>query len=59
MSAAVTLGAFTAAGAVLLKEGCSRIGRVGRFNKYIRALGQRTYCNFDQLARIAGKPVIG
>ena len=57
MSTAVTLGAFTAAGVVLLKEGCSRIGRVGRFNKYIRALGQRTYCNFDQLARIAGKPV--
>ena len=30
-------------------------GRLGRFQKYIRALGDHTYCNFQKLAQAAGK----
>lgn len=51
------LAAGTAAGAGLLAKGCKGLGRLGRFKKYIKALGSRTYCNFEQLARAAGKSV--
>ncbi|MDO4339778.1 MAG: 5-bromo-4-chloroindolyl phosphate hydrolysis family protein [Eubacteriales bacterium] len=49
--------AGTAIGVGLLSQGCSGLGRLGRFKKYIKALGTHTYCNFEQLARVAGKPV--
>lgn len=49
--------AGTAAGAGLLARGCSGLGKLGRFKKYIKALGNHTYCSFEQLARAAGKPV--
>lgn len=49
--------AGTAVGVGLLSRGCSGLGRLGRFKKYIKALGTHTYCNFEQLARVAGKPV--
>lgn len=50
-------GAATAAGAVLLGKGCGNLVRLGRFQKYIKALGQHTYCNFEQLSRAVGKPI--
>ncbi|WP_373217838.1 5-bromo-4-chloroindolyl phosphate hydrolysis family protein [Ruminococcus sp. 5_1_39BFAA] len=50
-------GAATAAGAVLLGKGCGSLVRLGRFQRYIKTLGQHTYCNFEQLSRAVGKPV--
>lgn len=44
-----------AAGIGLLTSGCKDIGRLGRFKKYIKAIGTRTYCNFDVLAKSVGK----
>lgn len=44
-------------GAALLVNGCVGLGRIGRFKKYVKALGTHTYCDFPQLARAAGKPV--
>ena len=44
-----------AAGIGLLTSGCKDIGRLGRFKKYIKAIGTRTYCNFDVLAKAVGK----
>lgn len=49
--------AGTALGGGLLAWGCSGLCRLGRFKKYIKALGNHTYCSFEQLARAAGKPV--
>ena len=47
--------AGAAGGGALLGAGTSRLGRLGRFQKYIRALGDHTYCNFQKLAQAAGK----
>ena len=47
--------AGAAGGGALLGTGTSRLGRLGRFQKYIRALGDHTYCNFQKLAQAAGK----
>ncbi|MDO4274657.1 MAG: 5-bromo-4-chloroindolyl phosphate hydrolysis family protein [Eubacteriales bacterium] len=44
-------------GTGLLIKGCKNLGRLGRFRRYIQALGQHTYCNFEQLSRVVGKPV--
>lgn len=44
-------------GAVLISAGCRELGRLGRFKKYIQALGNRTYCDFQQLAAAVGKSV--
>ena len=49
------LCAGAAGGGALLGAGTSRLGRLGRFQKYIRALGDHTYCNFQKLAQAAGK----
>lgn len=54
-TAMMSLG--TAAGAGMLVSGCKGLGRVSRFKKYVKALGTRTYCEFDRLARITGKTV--
>ncbi len=43
--------AGAAGGGALLGAGTSRLGRLGRFQKYIRALGDHTYCNFQSLPR--------
>ena len=48
--------AGAAGGGVLLGTGTKRLGRLGRFQKYIRALGDHTYCNFQKLALAVGKP---
>ena len=50
-------GAFTAAGGVLLGNGCSSLAGLKRRSKYIRALGDHTYCDFRNLSLAVGKPV--
>lgn len=45
------------AGSGMLASGCKGLGRIGRFRKYVKALGTNTYCNFDQLAKVVHKPV--
>lgn len=59
-AAVVPLGIMAigeAAGIGLLANGCGGIGRLGRFKKYIKAIGTQTYCNFDQLAKAVRKPL--
>ena len=51
------LAAITASGGTLLGQGCSSLTSLSRRNKYIKALGTHTYCNFQQLAQAVGKPV--
>lgn len=50
------LGLGACGGIWLLNSGIRTIGRVNRFEKYVKALGQKTYCTLDKLARIVGKP---
>ncbi|MBQ7370396.1 MAG: 5-bromo-4-chloroindolyl phosphate hydrolysis protein, partial [Blautia sp.] len=47
----------TLAGAGLLGSGISGVGKVNRFKKYRRMIGNRTYCEFRALAGVVGKPV--
>ena len=53
------LGVFSAAllggGAWLLTSGIRSITRGSRFEKYLKALGGKTHCELNQLARIVGK----
>ena len=53
------LGVFSAAllggGVWLLTGGIRSITRVGRFEKYLKALGSKTHCELNQLARMVGK----
>ena len=39
----------------LLTSGIRSITRVGRFEKYLKALGSKTHCELNQLARMVGK----
>ena len=39
----------------LLTNGISSIKRVGRYEKYLRALGNKTYCELNRLAQAVGK----
>lgn len=39
----------------LLTNGISSIKKVGRYEKYLKALGSKTYCELNQLARAVGK----
>lgn len=48
--------AFLAGGAFLLTNGIQSITRLNRFQKYVKALGQKTHCELEQLARFVGKP---
>ena len=43
-------------GSGLLTSGVLNINRVGRFKKYCKTLGQKTYCTLEKLARSVGKP---
>lgn len=53
------LSVFSAAllggGVWLLTSGIRSITRVGRFEKYLKALGSKTRCELNQLARMVGK----
>lgn len=51
------MAAGTASGVGLLVGGIKKIGRLGRFQKYIDALDVHTYCSFDQLSDAVSKPV--
>lgn len=42
-------------GVWLLTSGIRSITRVGRFEKYLKALGSKTHCELNQLARMVGK----
>ena len=42
-------------GGALLGAGTKCLGRLGRFQKYIKALGDHTYCNFQKLAQTVEK----
>lgn len=42
-------------GVWLLCNGIGSIRQVGRYEKYLKALGNKTYCELSQLARIVGK----
>ena len=50
-------GAFTAAGGVLLGNGFSNLAGLKRRSKYIRSVGDHTYCDFRNLSLAVGKPV--
>ena len=55
-AAGIVLFAMMAAGSTgCLWGGIRSLGLAGRFRKYLKTLGSRTYCNFDQLARASGK----
>ena len=43
-------------GGGLLTGGILNMNRIGRFKKYCRTLGQKTYCTLERLARSVGKP---
>ena len=55
-STAVTL-IGTLAGLGMISGGCRGLGRLKRFKKYIKVLGNKTYCNFEQLAGAVGRNV--
>lgn len=55
-STAVTL-LGTLAGLGMILGGSSGLGRIKRFKKYMYALGSRTYCDFEQLAKTVGHSV--
>lgn len=50
-------GGFLALGGALIYSGVKSIGRLERYRKYVRLLGQKTHITIEQLARHVGKPV--
>ena len=55
-STAVTL-IGTLAGIGMIISGCTGLGRLKRFKKYVQVLGSKTYCDFEHLARAVGRNV--
>ena len=53
----VALAVAAAASGILLGQGYTSLTGLSRRDKYIKALGSHTYCNFQQLALAVGKPV--
>jgi 5-bromo-4-chloroindolyl phosphate hydrolysis protein len=51
------LAGFTAVCAGIIYSGCRGLSRISRFKKYKKALGTKTYCSFEELARAVAKPV--
>lgn len=56
-ASSVLLLAELCGGIYLLTSGIKTIGKMNRFEKYVRTLGKRTYCDMEMLARSVGKPV--
>ena len=54
---AVMLALLVGAGVGLTIYGAKKAGKTDRFNAYVRTLGDKTYVNFDQLSKVAHKPV--
>ncbi|MBQ1310249.1 MAG: 5-bromo-4-chloroindolyl phosphate hydrolysis family protein [Blautia sp.] len=48
---------FFLAGILLAVVGSKYVGKAERFQKYVSELGDRTYCDIEQLSRVARKPV--
>lgn len=46
-----------AGGGVLLGRGCSKLGALGRFRKYLSVLGNRSYSEFEKLSQGVGRPI--
>ncbi len=46
-----------AAGGALAYFGTQHFGRAERFTQYVKALGDKTYINLDQLTKVARKPM--
>lgn len=46
-----------AGGGVLIGSGVGNVQRIGRFKAYRKALGEKTYCTLEKLARGVGKNV--
>jgi ferredoxin len=42
-------------GGLLIGDGVGNLNRIGRFKKYKKLLGQKTYCALEKLARTVGK----
>ena len=51
----MTLAGF-GGGGLLIGSGVGNLNRIGRFKKYKKLLGQKTYCALEKLARTVGKP---
>lgn len=56
-STALYFAAATLGGSLLLRSGVTTLTRLGRFKSYIRIIGQKTYCDLEQLSRGIKKPV--
>lgn len=48
---------FTLLGVWAIYSGVCGLGRIKRFKKYIRAIGDRTYCDFEHLAGVTGREI--
>ena len=48
---------FTLLGVWAIYSGVCGLGRIKRFKKYIRAIGDRTYCDFEHLAGVTGRKI--
>lgn len=55
MAGGVVMAAIALAGGGVLAGGIRSLNKVNRFQKYRKALGNHTYCNFEQLSRTVGK----
>ncbi|MDO5363351.1 MAG: 5-bromo-4-chloroindolyl phosphate hydrolysis family protein [Eubacteriales bacterium] len=55
MAGGVVMAAIALAGGSVLAGGIRSLNKVNRFQKYRKALGNHTYCNFEQLSRTVGK----
>lgn len=55
MVGGAVMAAIALAGGGVLAGGISSLNKVNRFQKYRKALGKHTYCNFEQLSRTVGK----
>lgn len=55
--ATATMFAGIGGGAFLLHRGIHSVNRVNRFQKYVRRIGQKTYCKLSYLAQSVGRPV--
>lgn len=55
MAGGAVMAAIALAGGGVLAGGIRSLNKVNRFQKYRKALGNHTYCNFEQLSRTVGK----
>lgn len=51
------MGLCALGGAGLLTSGCSNLSALGRFRKYVQAIGNKSYSEFERLSGSVGKPL--